>query len=439
MSRITMIGAPDPVLGFDGARIYGSEAAAEGRPPPAQLEGAVACLQPLAEGGARIVRDRLGLGKLFWARGAGGELVFAPRPADLVRAGYRFADIASVPRGQVIALDARGEIASRGAVRPAGPVPRVAGDVGAAGEAIRQGLDGYLAALSAAYPDRRAYLCLSGGLDSSTVAVLASRYFPKLTAVSFDLAHADGEASEDRVVAERLAADLGIRVLEATVTPDTLLSYLDLVLVAGIDWRDFNVHCALVNAALAAAIDADRARDDEPPIVITGDLPNELLVDYEAETYKGSTYYALPRIERSILRRVLVDGLDSCHREVGVFSAFGLVTAQPYAACVDAYLGLPADFLAREDRKERLVEAIVGDELPGYIYRRPKVRAQIGDSRGGGTLATCIDRGIDGRWLRRRFAEIHEAGGDEALDGFIRAGRYRSAVPAAAKETYGHG
>ena len=126
-------------------------------------------------------------------------------------------------------------------------------------------------------------------------------------------------------------------------------------------------------------------------------------------------------------------GLDTCHREVGVFGAFGLTVVQPYAACVDAYLSLPADFLRLEDRKDRLVKEIVGSQLPDYIYRRPKVRAQIGDTHGGGTLAACIDNGIDGAWLRRRFAKLHEVGEEQALDRFIRAGRYRAAIPAQKK------
>ncbi len=42
------------------------------------------------------------------------------------------------------------------------------------------------------------------------------------------------------------------------MTPDELLEPLDVVLREGIDWRDFNVHAALVNAALAREI-ADAA------------------------------------------------------------------------------------------------------------------------------------------------------------------------------------
>jgi len=426
---VTMLGAPDPVLGWNGARTYVTEDVAAGAPPPAWLEGAAAAVQPLGGGAARIFRDRLGLGKLFWVRDGEGALVLAARPAHLVRAGHAFEDIMALPRGIIIALDGRGRLVSEATIIPLWPGQAVGASLAETGLQIRRALDAYVAAVATAYPGRRAYLCLSGGLDSSTVAVVARRHFPALIAVSFDLAGPGRRESEDRIAARQLASDLGISMIEATVSVEKLLSYLDLVLVAGIDWRDFNVHCALVNAALGDAIAQDCENDDAPPLVITGDLPNELLVDYHAETYKGAIYYELPRLDPAGLRRILVHGLDTCHREVGVFSAFGLTVVQPYAACVDLYLSLPADFLRLKDRKNRLVKKIVGSQLPDYIYRRPKVRAQIGDTRDGGTLAACIDNGIDGAWLRRRFASLHEVGEEQALDRFIRAGRYRASIP----------
>jgi hypothetical protein len=159
-------------------------------------------------------------------------------------------------------------------------------------------------------------------------------------------------------------------------------------------------------------------------------LANELMVDYAPERYLGSTYYELPRLPPAALRSALVRGLDSCHREIGVFGAWGLSVVQPYAVAVDAYLAMPASFLELADRKERLCRAIFGSRLPEYIYARPKARAQVGgQDMGGGVLAACVDRGIDGAWLKRRFAGLHDVADLDALDGFLRAGRYRSALP----------
>jgi asparagine synthetase B (glutamine-hydrolysing) len=257
--------------------------------------------------------------------------------------------------------------------------------------------------------------------------VLVHEHFADAVAVSFALAR-PGPASDDRVTAARLARELGMPLLETTVSAEALLAPLDTVLVEGIDWRDFNVHAALVNAALAAGI--AQAASDSRVIVFTGDLANELLVDYQPERYRGVTYYELPRLEPMALRASLVRGLDTCHREIGIFAAWGLPLAQPYAVAVDAYLSLPGDFLRVADRKERLCRAIFGELLPAYVYSRPKARAQVGSAAvDGSVLALCVDRGIDADSLRSRFAELHEVTDPTDLDRFIRAGRYRAGVP----------
>jgi hypothetical protein len=107
-----------------------------------------------------------------------------------------------------------------------------------------------------------------------------------------------------------------------------------------------------------------------------------------------------------------------------------VAAVQPYAATVDSYLAIPASFLAQGARKQRLCRTIFGTELPEYVYSRPKVRAQAGSpDLGGGVLAACLDRGIDADWLRRRFAALHNLTDPAVLDGFIRAGRYRTAIP----------
>jgi asparagine synthetase B (glutamine-hydrolysing) len=252
-----------------------------------------------------------------------------------------------------------------------------------------------------------------------------------LTAVSFDLARPGKRPSQDRIVAERLAGDLGLPLLQATVSQDELFANIDTVLLEGIDWRDFNVHAALVNAALAAAID-DSLRPGDPAsaLVLTGDLANEFLVDYHPERYGATTYYELPRLSSAALRTSLVRGLDTCHREIGVFAAWGLSVVQPYAVAADAYLALDAGLLEHEDRKQRLCREVFGSLLPDYVYSRPKTRAQVGDSNlDGGVLAACVDRGFDGAWLQRRFARLHSISDANALARFIRAGRYRAAVP----------
>ena len=76
-------------------------------------------------------------------------------------------------------------------------------------------------------------MCLSGGLDSTGIAVLVREHFRNAVAVSFDLQRPGGRVSEDRRVAERLARDLDLPLLEADATEDQLFELLDTVLTGG--------------------------------------------------------------------------------------------------------------------------------------------------------------------------------------------------------------
>jgi asparagine synthetase B (glutamine-hydrolysing) len=432
MSAVELIGELDETFAWDGARLVGESELGPRNDPPAALRGAAGTV--VGDPGAerwRVVRDPLGLNKLFWSEGPDGALRIAARPSALTERGHALDEIAAIPRGTMVDIGpAQSEARVERTVPAAWSAPTADVGIEAAGRKIRDALDAYLAGLADRERGASAFICLSGGLDSTGIATLVAEHFPDAVGVSFDLALPGAGPSEDRVAAVRAAEDFGLPLLEATVTPERLLEPLDTVLREGIDWRDFNVHAALVNAALAAAIaDAAPARAAKP-LVFTGDLANEFLVDYHAEHYGGDTYYALPRLPPVQLRTFLVRGLDSCHREIGVFQSWGLRLIQPYAVAVDTYMQLPEPFLQRPDRKERLCRAIFGPALPEHVLKRPKARAQSGGADlSGGVLAVCVDRGVDSAELRRRFARLHDVDDQRALDRFIRAGVYRSALP----------
>jgi asparagine synthetase B (glutamine-hydrolysing) len=432
MTAVHLHGPLDRNFAWDGrSGICQDIAFRPGAELPPGLRGAAAAVQPGPGGIWRVVRDQLGINKLFWARDADGSIAMAARPRRLVDQGHPLEQIDAIPRGCVVDLDPAAPEPAQRSIAPAwlsspGRVARLSPEAAAKG--LRSAVDRYLAAVASTHPNAKVFVCLSGGLDSSTIAALACQHFAEVVGVSFDLRRRPGRPSEDRVTAQRLARDLRMPLLEVTVNEEELFQHLDTVLLEGIDWRDFNVHAALVNAALAAGIRS--ITSDPGAIALTGDLANEFLVDYHPESYNGRTYYRLPRLSPTALQASLVQGLDTCHREVGIFAAWGLGVVQPFAVAADHYLALPDAFLAAENRKELLCRAAVGDLLPDYIYSRPKVRAQVGSVEiGGGVLAACVDRGLDGPWLRHRFAELHDVTDLTTLDRFIRAGRYRSSVP----------
>jgi len=278
--------------------------------------------------------------------------------------------------------------------------------------------------------NRRIYVSLSGGLDSTGIAVLAREYLEEFTAVAFavrDGSHDHRTLSEDLITARRVAEELGVRFQAVLVSREQVLESIDVALMYGQDWREFNVHCALVNAAIGRAI-----RDDcaflpltAPPLLLTGDVMNEVTADYAPVQYKGVQYYSLPRLSAGQLRRVLVAGLDSGDREVGIMKYFGVDTIQPYALCADLYAALPASLLVKAHAKQDLARKVFGGRIPDYVYARLKTRAQEGSpGRATGTLAVCIDGGIDSEWLKRRFGELY--GIEPAqLQRFIRGGYYR--------------
>ena len=396
------------------------------------LRGRFACASAAADGSVTLARDRLGLNKLFLAVHESGTVVAANYLIDLVRHGVPFEAIYSVPAGCVVRLTPRphhvdvaqcGEVRDRAAAGPAS-VEDIARD-------IRADLDGWLSRLGEQFHDRDVCVCLSGGLDSGLIAALARRHFPRLTAYTYSFTAPGLPLSEDATYAGRLARVLRIPFRLVTATAADLDGAVDAALCFGQDWRDFNVHCAIVNEVVARAIRADAERANAKlPLVLTGDLANEFLADYEPVVYAGEEYYRLPRMDAPDLRRVLIRGLDTGDREVGVFGNHGLEVLQPYGLIVHQYDRLPAAFIGGAQSKQTLARLIAGDVLPSFLFDRPKVRAQIGDATAHtGILPQLIARGRGASWLRRAFCRLFNIPNAAFLDRFIRAGRYRSIRP----------
>jgi asparagine synthetase B (glutamine-hydrolysing) len=426
MIPVHVVEALDANFAWDGEQLYEARDFAPAARVPVELRGAAASLAFESPSSWRIVRDPLGINKVFWASAPDSGAALASRPKRLVEQGYAFDAIRAIPRGSVIDL-------SDGRLEPevhrinwAAKQAAAESSLSQLADTIRSVLDRYLMAVAEAHRGADFFVCLSGGLDSSGIAALARERIPGIRAVSFDLERPH-EESDDRLIARRLAADLELPLICVTASPTSLLDKLDIVLEEGVDWRDFNVHAGLVNAAIAEAIAVSGGKSRK--IVLTGDLANEFLADYGEERYRGATYYELPRLRGRTLRAALVRGLDTSNREVGVFAAWGMEVVQPYAVAVDFYLSLPPSLLESPVGKQSLGRAIFRELLPDYIYARPKVRAQVGSSQGDrGVLGLCIDHGVDAQYLRDRFAHLHGVRSD-ALDHFIRGGTYRSGTP----------
>jgi asparagine synthetase B (glutamine-hydrolysing) len=420
---------PVPAFAWGAGGPLGAREVAAAADPPALLreaEGQFAL--HLEEDGRHVLaRDRLGVHKLFLALAPDGDVRSSSYAVDLVRAGHPLRAIHSVPAGHVLEVEPRTRTwrleRSQELRFGAEEALDEAAFLGHA-RRIRGRLDETFGKLARLLRGHRVLVALSGGLDSTTIAALARRHLGDVTAVTIAVEGPGLPASEDMAAAAGVAEALALRFEPVMRPREAILELVDEALVAGQDWREFNVHCALVNAALARAIRGDMRQPSAPIAVLTGDAMNELLADYAPVVYRGREHYALPRLPPASLRRFLVAGLDAGDREVGVYARHGIAAIQPFAWCADAYAALPAGFFAREGWKSRLVRAVMGDEVPASVLARPKVRAQAGGAEVGGTLAVLADEGLDEAWLARRFREL--LGADEAEQrGFVRAGIYR--------------
>lgn len=372
------------------------------------------------EGGHLLARDRLGVNKLFFSVTDAGEVVSSSYLADLLERGHPLRQVWSVPSGHAVwAAPARGEY--RLFKHAALSYESGEGDPDAVAANIRRALSTTFERLAAALRGRPIFVTLSGGLDSTVVAVMAREHLGPFTAVTF--AMEGDEERGDLAFARIVAAALGVELEVVRASADDLVGLLDTVLVHGQDWRDFNVHCGLVNAAIGRHLQGRTG--DRRPVILTGDGMNELMADYCPVVYRGVEYYGLPRLPVERLRRFLVAGLDSGDREVGIFNAFGLDTLQPYALTAEAYAAVPGEWLAAPAAKQALVRRVMGARVPEPIYARPKVRAQVGSSEQvGGTLAALADRGLNAAALRTRLAALLAVDEGE-LTGFVRGGIYR--------------
>lgn len=367
-----------------------------------------------------LTRDALGLNKLFFGHHLARGVVAATYLIDLIEAGIPFSDIYAVPAGSTITIDIRHRTtatcrfyalpATSGSDRPPDAIV----------SEIADGLTRGMQQLAATRPSAPIAICLSGGADSAVIAVFARRHFPH--AVAYTYAGGDGELSEDAIAAQAIARHLGLPMRLVTADADMILRSLQRAIRFGQDWRDFNVHAAIVNDLLAAAIAADRAHDPTgTPLVLTGDLMNELLGDYSPIRYSGSTFYSLPPLSPAKLRIALTRGIQAGDREVGVFSAHGVDVAQPYGWVFEQLLELPNPVL-----KYPVVKALAGSELPDRVLRRPKVRAQVGDHTvRRGILPRLLDAGYDGPRLEAAFCRTFSVSSPGELRGFLRAGIYR--------------
>ncbi len=393
------------------------------------------------DGAILLARDPLGCNKLFYGRTPAGDLVAANRIDRALMCGVRMDDLASCPPGHLVRCPQTGDPSVRG--RDISTLGERQGfDLPAFQRRIRAALEKVMTDVRRTWPEAVFAVCLSGGIDSSAILAVAKEALPAVEAFSFSYLPADdlrawldgaapeslGGASDDFRAAVGVARAFDVPLSPVFRTVDAIIPAVEPAVRLCQDWRDFNVHCAVVNLFLAENI---RSRfPGRLVVVLTGDLMNEFVCDYREEMIDGTIYYPQPRVPTAKRRRFLVRGLDAGDREIGVFSAFGLRPVQPYAAVAEHYLGLSPELLEKVDAKLALNGHLLPPEVNGVVSRI-KRRAQVGGADGG-TLGGFHRMKIDQACLQRVWVRSLPAAlrGDRPEE-IIQVGRYRTTTRSA--------
>jgi Asparagine synthase len=381
----------------------------------------------------RLVRDPIGCNKLFFGINGDGQLVAGNRAVQVWRRGVALSAIGSCPPGHVLEV-------SKGSVHDLGgtDVSRLVSDnelsVAEFSSESRVVLDQAFDWLASEFKDCRFVVCLSGGLDSSVIASFAATRLSNVAAATFtyldhdDLQrHALGApvaelaVSEDFRCAAAVAGALELPLLSVVRGREAVAGAVQTSVHLCQDWRDFNVHCATVNLFLAQDIRA--AFPGERVVVLTGDLMNEYVCDYREERVGSTVYYKIPRIPAGKRRRYFVRGLDAGDREIGVFSAYGLIACQPFALVAERYMRVPPAMLEAPDLKWVLNGPLLAPPVVAHV-NRAKTRAQVG-GKDLGTLGLYHRLGIGEAQLRRVWQDQFPTERPETCDEFIQFGRYK--------------
>ncbi len=382
-----------------------------------------------------LVRDKIGCNKLFFGFNPIGTLVVGNRINTLIREGVTIDHVQSCLPGHAVRVRDKSDISVLGGVDISMTPEDPDWDIDKFKADVSGKLRTLFGRLAEDYPDAKFVVCLSGGLDSSVIASFATQFLPNVTAVSFSYTDPEsicgdikGEVdksngrglSEDFVSACNVADLLGIPLVPILRPYDAVVGAIKDSILLGQDWRDFNVHCAVVNLFLAQSIRALYPEKDV--VVLTGDLMNEYVCDYRSEEIDGTAYYQQPRISLARRRRFFVRGLDAGDREIGVFSAFRLKVVQPFSVVAKNYMEVPASLLEDEEIKYTLNGHLLNDQIHDAI-NKSKTRAQVG-GKDKGTLGAFHRLGINQKDLEGYWSRMFSNDGDNPTD-IIQFGRYR--------------
>ena len=380
-----------------------------------------------------IFRDQLGTKKLFWSL-KNKKILISDNFIKLLKLNKSNKNIKSFKSGFLTIINKNGKIIKLKKIRKSKSfLPKKINDK-TLYLLVRNRINNFLKALKNNYGDE-VYVCLSGGLDSTVIAYLASKIFKKVTAVSCSIIASNKKSqklitsevdnkkfvSKDFLKAKKISELLGIEFKSIFFTKEDCLKSLKKVMYLSPDWRDYKVHCTILNYQIAKNLKKDIHYNSQP--VITGDFMNEFAADYEKEKINNKKFYEIPIKNKKRKQQFLINGLKSSDRENGVFNYFQIPSFQPYSSVLSIFENLPKSYLDHKNIKYKINGKIIDKKIL-KIVNKQKIRAQVGGS-GGGILGVMIKNKIDQKQLIKIFAKSFNLD-KQFLNSFIFLGDYRS-------------
>lgn len=363
-----------------------------------------------------LTRDKIGTRKLFYFCDKKNLIIYVSNNFINLIEKCKTKEIYSVPRGGYLIIDKKKIIREENKVSKSNTKFEI--------DHIKTTLCSFFKFLKFTIK-KKPIICLSGGLDSTLIAFFASQHFDNVDVVSavlednqFDY-KTDSKLS-DFINAKEIGLELKVNFNLISIEPKKIFKDLTKILRASQDWRDYNVHCAVLNYYISEYISKNFNTNEY--IVLTGDFMNEAFADYNAEFIEGNEYYKQPKFSQKVRQRFFLNGLDSSDREIGIFSSFGLSCIQPYSFVLEQYKLLTNNDLLKDGAKYRINGSLLPKSLLNKINRE-KVRAQVGDSSGG-ILGHFIKNGITDKKLIKIFSEEFNLN-QKFMNDFIQIGVYK--------------
>lgn len=338
-----------------------------------------------------LARDLSGCRKIFYSL-VNNKFYISSNFVELKKKVVKLNLINSVPKGSVIIFNKNNQKIKFKKLKINSPIRNYS-------SYIKKNILLYLTQLKKIHGNN-CVVCLSGGLDSTIIAYLASKVFKNLKLVNIKYLSKKKSSKiqfYDSNKAKEIADYLNLKLITLKIKEEDILKNLNKILYSCQDYRDYNVHCATLNFFIAKYFFKKNF------FFLTGDFMNEYFADYTPEKFKGKIYYKNPKVPINKLKFFFMNSLDTSDREIGVFNYFKLCLYQPYSFLYDFFYTLKINLNKNKKIKYKFNSKLLPKNLFNIVLKEKK-RAQVGDSSGG-LLGAFVNNGLSQDILINKFSK----------------------------------